>query len=94
MQILRRKSWEIPESRVTPEHVFLNRRSFMAAAAAGVVVVLFLLLHLLLNYSFLGLACFHVHPAASSLVPLLLSGDDERPDMTVVASVNIVSRLE
>jgi sulfoxide reductase catalytic subunit YedY len=39
MQILRRKSWEIPESRVTPEHVFLNRRNFMAAAAgAGVMV--------------------------------------------------------
>ena len=39
MQILRRKGWEIPESRVTPEHVFLNRRSFMAAAAgAGVMV--------------------------------------------------------
>jgi sulfoxide reductase catalytic subunit YedY len=34
MHILRRKGWEIPESRVTPESVFLNRRSFMAASVA------------------------------------------------------------
>ncbi|MFO1121313.1 MAG: protein-methionine-sulfoxide reductase catalytic subunit MsrP [Hyphomicrobiales bacterium] len=35
MHILRRKGWEIPESRVTPESVFLNRRSFMAASVAA-----------------------------------------------------------
>ena len=29
------RGWEISESRVTPEHVFLNRRSFMAGAVAG-----------------------------------------------------------
>ena len=33
MLIKRRHGWDIPESRVTPEHVFLNRRSFMGAAA-------------------------------------------------------------
>ncbi len=27
--------WDIPESRVTPEHVFFNRRQFIAAAGAG-----------------------------------------------------------
>ena len=25
------KGWEIPEREVTPEHVFLNRRNFLAA---------------------------------------------------------------
>ena len=30
------RGWEIPESRVTPEHVFLNRRSFMGAAAGAI----------------------------------------------------------
>ena len=38
MYILRRKGWEIPESKVTPEHVFLNRRAFMGAAA-GVATI-------------------------------------------------------
>lgn len=33
MLIRRRQGWEIPESRVTPEAVFLNRRHFMGAAA-------------------------------------------------------------
>ncbi len=35
MLIKSRKGWEIPESRVTPEHMFLNRRAFMGAAAAA-----------------------------------------------------------
>ena len=33
------RGWEIPESRVTPEQVFLNRRSFMAAAVAGATLL-------------------------------------------------------
>jgi sulfoxide reductase catalytic subunit YedY len=35
MNIIRRRGWELPESCATPEHVFLNRRSFMAAAASA-----------------------------------------------------------
>ena len=35
MFIKRVNGWKIPESRVTPESVFLNRRSMMAAVAAG-----------------------------------------------------------
>jgi len=38
MLIRRRQGWEIPESQVTPESVFLNRRHFMGAAA-GVVAL-------------------------------------------------------
>ena len=33
MLIKQRKGWEIAESRVTPEHMFLNRRAFWGAAA-------------------------------------------------------------
>ena len=33
------RGWDIPESRVTPEHVFLNRRAFMAGAAAGAALL-------------------------------------------------------
>ena len=33
------RGWEIPESRVTPEQVFLNRRSFMVAAVAGATLL-------------------------------------------------------
>ena len=40
MLIKQRKGWEIAESRVTPEHMFLNRRALMgtAAGAAGGLV--------------------------------------------------------
>jgi sulfoxide reductase catalytic subunit YedY len=31
------KGWEIPERKVTPEHVYLNRRKFLARASAGLV---------------------------------------------------------
>ncbi len=34
MLIRRRQSWEIPERDATPEHLFLDRRSFMAGATA------------------------------------------------------------
>src|SRR3978361_1613797 len=33
MRIVRRQGWEIPEGRVTPEDVVLNRRSILAGAA-------------------------------------------------------------
>lgn len=35
MLIKRHKGWEIAERHVTPEHVFMNRRHFMATAAAS-----------------------------------------------------------
>ena len=38
MLIKRNRGWEIPEARVTPEHVFLNRRSFMAAGAGAMAL--------------------------------------------------------
>ena len=34
MLIRRRRAWEIPERDATPEHVFLDRRAFMAGSAA------------------------------------------------------------
>jgi sulfoxide reductase catalytic subunit YedY len=35
MHVLRRRGWEIPQRLATPEHVFLNRRAFLAASGAG-----------------------------------------------------------
>lgn len=35
MLIRHRKPWDVPGSRITPEHVFLNRRTFMAGAIAA-----------------------------------------------------------
>lgn len=37
MNVLRRRGWELPERLVTPEHVFLNRRAFLAAGAGAAV---------------------------------------------------------
>ncbi len=34
MTSIHRRAWNLPEALVTPEHVFLNRRRFLAAAAA------------------------------------------------------------
>lgn len=34
MLIKKKKSWEIPSSEITPEHVYLSRRQFMTGAAA------------------------------------------------------------
>ncbi len=34
MNVIRRRGWEIPESWLTPEHLFLNRRSVLAGAGA------------------------------------------------------------
>ena len=41
MLIKRKHVWDIPESRVTPEHVFLNRRSFMAGVAGTAMLSAF-----------------------------------------------------
>ena len=38
MLYVRRKGWELPESQVTPEHMFFNRRAFMGAAAGAAVL--------------------------------------------------------
>jgi sulfoxide reductase catalytic subunit YedY len=37
MHVIRRRGWEIPESLATPEHVFLNRRAFVAGAGAALL---------------------------------------------------------
>jgi sulfoxide reductase catalytic subunit YedY len=37
MLIKVKRGWELPDSAATPEHVYLNRRRFMAGAAAGAV---------------------------------------------------------
>ncbi len=38
MNVIRRRGWEIPESCATPEHLFFNRRAFLAATGAGVAL--------------------------------------------------------
>ena len=38
MNVIRRRGWEMPESRATPEHVFLNRRAFLGAAAGAAAI--------------------------------------------------------
>jgi sulfoxide reductase catalytic subunit YedY len=35
MHVIRRRGWEIPEHLATPEHLFLDRRAFLAAGAAA-----------------------------------------------------------
>jgi methionine sulfoxide reductase catalytic subunit len=39
MHVIRRRGWEIPESQATPEHVFLNRRDFVAVAGASALAL-------------------------------------------------------
>jgi sulfoxide reductase catalytic subunit YedY len=42
MHVIRRRGWEIPEHHATPEHLFLDRRAFLAAtgmAASGVAAI-------------------------------------------------------
>ena len=34
MNVIRRRGWDIPDSRLTPEHLFLDRRAVLAGAAA------------------------------------------------------------
>ena len=35
MHVIRRRGWEIPERLATPEHLFFNRRAFLAATGAA-----------------------------------------------------------
>ena len=35
MHVIRRRGWEIPEREATPEHIFLNRRAFLAGTGAA-----------------------------------------------------------
>jgi methionine sulfoxide reductase catalytic subunit len=37
MPVIRRRGWEIPEREATPEHLFLNRRAFIAGAGAAML---------------------------------------------------------
>jgi methionine sulfoxide reductase catalytic subunit len=39
MHVIRRKGWEIPESQVTPEAAFFNRRAFLAGAAGTIAAL-------------------------------------------------------
>src|SRR5436309_9196008 len=39
MHVIRRRGWEIPERLATPEHVFLNRRDFLAATGASALML-------------------------------------------------------
>src|SRR4029079_2648747 len=39
MHVIRRRGWEIPEREVTPEHIFLNRRTFLAGTAAAALSI-------------------------------------------------------
>jgi len=40
MHLIRRRGWELPEHAATPEHVFLDRRAFLAGAATGAAAVM------------------------------------------------------
>ena len=39
MHVIRRRSWEIPERLATPEHLFFNRRAFLAAAGTSALAL-------------------------------------------------------
>jgi sulfoxide reductase catalytic subunit YedY len=39
MNVIRRRGWEIPEHQATPEHLFLDRRAFLAAAGTAAASV-------------------------------------------------------
>ncbi|MBO6512131.1 MAG: molybdopterin-dependent oxidoreductase, partial [Roseibium sp.] len=39
MNILKKRSWELPEREATPEHVFLNRRQILAGLAGSGVLL-------------------------------------------------------
>jgi sulfoxide reductase catalytic subunit YedY len=38
MNVIRRRGWELPESRATPEHIFLDRRAFVGGVASAAAV--------------------------------------------------------
>jgi sulfoxide reductase catalytic subunit YedY len=39
MHVIRRHGWEIPEREATPEHLFFNRRAFLAATGASALAL-------------------------------------------------------
>ncbi len=39
MNVIRRRGWEIPERHATPEHLFFNRRTFLAGGASTLALV-------------------------------------------------------
>jgi sulfoxide reductase catalytic subunit YedY len=39
MHVIRRRGWEIPERDATPEHIFLNRRAFLATTGAAALAM-------------------------------------------------------
>ena len=39
MHVIRRRGWEIPERLATPEHLFINRRAFLAAGGASALAL-------------------------------------------------------
>ncbi len=39
MHVIRRRGWEIPEREATPEHIFLNRRAFLAGTGAAALAM-------------------------------------------------------
>ena len=39
MNVIRRRGWEIPERLATPEHLFFNRRSFLAGGASALALM-------------------------------------------------------
>ncbi len=39
MNVIRRRGWEIPERFATPEHIFFNRRDFLAGAGVGALAL-------------------------------------------------------
>lgn len=39
MNVIRRRGWEIPERLATPEHLFFNRRAFLAGGASALALV-------------------------------------------------------
>ena len=40
MHLIHRRGWDIPESRATPEHLFVNRRALLGAAAGAAATAL------------------------------------------------------
>ena len=39
MHVIRRRGWVIPERLATPEHMFLNRRAFLATTGAAALAL-------------------------------------------------------
>ena len=37
MNVIRRRGWEMPESRATPEHLFFNRRALLGLTAGAAI---------------------------------------------------------